>query len=283
MDVPERIDTPRTDEIDDNEVQAILDLVYQRSGFDFRNYSIFSIKRRILDIIRAEHLKSLAELHEKIAEDYECMSRFVQSISVIVTSMFRDPVFFLALREKVVPLFRHYPLIRIWHAGCATGEEAYSMAVLMEEEGLYDRCKIYATDINKPALRKAKEGIFHLKFMQEFTNNYINSGGRTPFSNYYIAKYESAIFHQSLKRNLIFSHHNLVTDGLFNQFDLILCRNVLIYFDKTLQNSVHNLLYSSLTKKGILGLGDKETIRFSPYEECYEIIDADHRIYRRAA
>jgi chemotaxis protein methyltransferase CheR len=283
MEAPERIDTPRTDEFDDREVQLLLEKVLEKSGFDFRKYSLFSIKRRILDILRVEQLMSVSQLREKVGEDIACLNRFILSVSVIVTSMFRDPLFFLSFRERVVPRLREYPFIRIWHAGCATGEEAYSMAILLEEEGLYDKCKIYATDINKNALRKAKEGIFPLKFMQEYTSNYINSGGKSSFSDYYLARYESAIFNQHLKRNLIFSHHNLVSDGVFNEFDIIFCRNVLIYFDPSLQTRVHELIYSSLGVNGILCLGDKETIKFTPHEEKFEELDGEMKIFRRTA
>jgi chemotaxis protein methyltransferase CheR len=281
MDAPDRIDTPKADEFDDLEVQSLLETVYNRSGIDFRKYSLFSIKRRILDVLRSEQLKSVSALRERVVEDSDTLNRFILSISVIVTSMFRDPPFFIAFREKVVPLLRDYPFIRIWHAGCATGEEVYSMAILMEEEGLYDKCKLYATDLNKSALRKAREGIFPLKFMQEYTGNYINSRGKNSFSDYYLARYESAIFQQSLKRNIIFSQHNLVSDSVFNEFDVIFCRNVLIYFESSLQNCVHDLLYKSLAPRGILGLGDKETIKFSSHEQYYEELDAAMKIYRR--
>jgi chemotaxis protein methyltransferase CheR len=195
--------------------------------------------------------------------------------------MFRDPNFYKAFRERVVPLLRTYPYIRLWHAGCATGEEVYSMAILLQEEGLYDRSRIYATDINEVVLARAKEGIFPLDRMQEYTENYIAAGGKRAFSDYYTAKYGGALFNASLTKNVVFSLHNLVTDRSFAEFNVILCRNVLIYFDKSLQAHVHGLFYDSLANFGILVLGSKESLRFSPYEDRYEQINGPEKIFRK--
>ncbi|HMG94932.1 MAG TPA: CheR family methyltransferase, partial [Gemmatimonadaceae bacterium] len=183
--------------------------------------------------------------------------------------------------EHVVPLLRTYPFIRIWHAGCSTGEEVYSMAMLLREEGLYDRSRIYATDINEVVLKRAKAGIFPLERMQEYTDNYMRAGGKRSFSEYYTAKYGGALFDQSLTKNVVFSQHNLVTDRSFSEFNVILCRNVLIYFDKTLQSKVHSLFYDSLAMFGVLVLGSKETPRFMAHEECYEQIAAPQKIFRK--
>ena len=183
--------------------------------------------------------------------------------------------------DQVVPTLRTYPFIRVWHAGCATGEEVYSMAILLEEEGLYERSRIYATDINEVVLQKAKAGIFPIDRMQEYTENYIAAGGKRSFSDYYVAKYDGALFHPSLTKNVVFSQHNLVTDRSFSEFNVILCRNVLIYFDKTLQARVLTLFYDSLAMFGALALGSKESLRFSPYEECYEQINDREKIYRK--
>ena len=181
----------------------------------------------------------------------------------------------------MVPLLRTYPFIRIWHAGCSTGEEVYSMAILLEEEGLYERARIYATDINEVVVHRARAGIFPLERMQEYTENYIKAGGTRSFSEYYVAKYDGALFSPALQRNVVFSQHNLVTDRSFAEFNVILCRNVLIYFDRTLQSRVHGLFHESLVHLGILCLGSKETLRLSPYEDSYEELSAPERIYRK--
>ena len=195
--------------------------------------------------------------------------------------MFRDPSFYKEFRERVIPLLRTYPFIRIWHAGCSTGEEVFSMAILLEEEGLYDRARLYATDINDVVLQRAKQGIFPLERMQEYTDNYIRAGGTRSFSEYYTAKYDGALFSPSLTRNIVFSQHNLVTDRSFSEFHVIFCRNVLIYFDKTLQNRVHTLFYDSLVTFGVLALGSKESLKFSQYEPCYEKLSPTEKLYRK--
>jgi len=195
--------------------------------------------------------------------------------------MFRDPDFYRVFRKKVVPLLRTYPSIKIWHAGCSTGEEVYSMAILLEEEGLLYRCTIYATDINEPVLKKARAGIFPLENMKEYTANYLQSGGTHSFSEYYTAGYGSAILRPPLGKNIVFAQHNLVTDGPFNQFHVIWCRNVTIYFNKTLQRQVHRLLYESLITFGALGLGSKETIKSSSFEEKFETLEGGMPLYRK--
>ncbi len=202
-------------------------------------------------------------------------------LSVSVTSMFRDPNFYKAFRTQVVPLLRTYPFIRIWHAGCSTGEEVYSMAILLQEEGLLDRSRIYATDINEAVLRTAKAGIFPIDKMQEYTQNYLRAGGARSFSEYYTAAYEGALFSPSLTANVVFAQHNLVDDRSFSEFNVILCRNVMIYFDRALQNRVHQLFYESLPTYGILALGSKESLRFSTFEDRYEELDAREKIYRK--
>ncbi|MBD2777471.1 CheR family methyltransferase [Iningainema tapete] len=269
------------EQLEDIEIQLLLEGIYRYYGFDFRNYALASLKRRIWNIVRLEGLTSVSGLQEKILHDSECMERFLYNLSVNVTTMFRDPHFFLTFRNKVIPILRTYPFIRIWHAGCSTGEEVYSMAIILQEEGLYHRTRLYATDINDLVLRKAKAGIFSLKLMQEYTHNYILAGGKKSFSEYYTAAYEHAIFSSSLKENIIFSQHNLATDSSFNEFNIILCRNVLIYFNKTLQKQVHNLFYESLVRFGVLGLGRQETLRFTPHEKDFEELDSSQKLYRR--
>jgi chemotaxis protein methyltransferase CheR len=195
--------------------------------------------------------------------------------------MFRDPTFYTALRTKVAPLLHTYPFTRIWVAGCSTGEEVFSLAILLAEEGLYDRTRIYATDINELVLEKAKTGVFPIDKMQEYTQNYIKAGGMRSFSEYYVARYDGALFARSLLDNVVFAQHNLVSDRTFNEFNLVLCRNVMIYFDRSLQNRVHELFYDSLETFGVLGLGHKESMHFTPYEDRFEELDGDERLYRK--
>jgi chemotaxis protein methyltransferase CheR len=268
-------------ELERVEIGLLLEGIYRHYGFDFRSYAYSSIRRRIWKRIQAERLATVTALQERVLHDRSAMERLLLDLSVYVTAMFRDPSFYVAFRREVVPLLRTYPFIRVWHAGCATGEEVYSMAILLREEGLYDRARIYATDINEVVLRTAKAGIFPLDRMQEYTQNYLNAGGAQSFSQYYTAKYDGALFDTALKRNIVFSQHNLVTDGPFSEFHVILCRNVLIYFDKTLQARVHGLFYRSLVMFGVLALGSKESLRFSELEGCYDPLDAKEKLYRK--
>ncbi|HET7457391.1 MAG TPA: protein-glutamate O-methyltransferase CheR [Gemmatimonadaceae bacterium] len=263
------------------EIELLLEGIYRHYGFDFRSYAYASIRRRLWKRIEAEGLPSVSALQERVLHDPDMMNQLLLDLSINVTAMFRDPSFYVAFRNKVVPLLRTYPFIRVWHAGCSTGEEVYSMAILLEEEGLYERARIYATDINEVVVHRAKSGIFPLDRMQEYTENYIKAGGTRSFSEYYTAKYDGALFKQELLRNVVFSQHNLVTDRSFAECTVILCRNVLIYFDKTLQERVHGLFYDSLSTFGILALGSKESLRFSKYEACYEPVSAPDKIYRK--
>ena len=269
-------------ELERIEIELLLEGIYRNYGFDFRSYAYASIRRRLWKRIEAEGLDTVSALQARVLHEPEMMERLLLDLSINVTAMFRDPSFYRAFRERVVPMLRTYPFIRLWHAGCATGEEVFSMAILLQEEGLYERCRIYATDINEVVLQKAKEGIFPLDRMQEYTENYIAAGGKRAFSDYYLAKYGGALFSDSLTKNVVFSQHNLVTDRSFAEFNVILCRNVLIYFDKTLQARVHDLFYDSLAKFGILVLGSKESLRFSPHEESYEQINGPEKIFRKA-
>ena len=263
------------------EIELLLEGIFRQYGFDFRAYAYSSIRRRIWKRITAEHLENVSALQERVLHDPRMMERLLLDLSVNVTAMFRDPGFYAAFREDVIPLLRTYPFIRIWHAGCSTGEEVYSMAILLQEEGLYDRSRLYATDINEVVLQQAKAGIFPLERMQEYTENYIRAGGKRSFSEYYTAKYDGALFTPALRQNVVFSQHNLVTDRSFSEFNVVLCRNVLIYFDKTLQKRVHGLFYESLVNFGILCLGSKESLKFSEYEECYDQISKMEKIYRK--
>jgi chemotaxis protein methyltransferase CheR len=263
------------------ELQLLTEAVFRRYGLDFRNYATASLRRRIRLAMHEERAATISGLTDRLLHDPPAMERLLLRLSINVTAMFRDPGFFLALRHKILPHLRSYPFVRIWHAGCSTGEEVYSMAILLQEEGLYDRCRIYATDMNEVALQRARDGIVALDGMQEYSTNYLRAGGHGSLSDYYTANYGHAIFRQALRKNLVFSQHNLVTDGSFNEFNLILCRNVMIYFNDQLQNRVHDLLYTSLRRYGVLALGRKEALRGTPHERDYEVVDDSERIFRR--
>lgn len=268
-------------ELEKIEIELLLEAVYRHYGFDFRSYAFASLRRRIWKRVQAERLKTITALQDKILHDPVAMERFLLNLSINVTSMFRDPSFYKTFRTEVVPLLRTYPFIRVWHAGCSTGEEVYSMAILFMEEGIYDRVRMYATDINDTVLQQARDGIFPLEKMQEYTQNYLRAGGTRSFSEYYTAAYDGALFSPALRERVVFAQHNLVDDRSFAEFNVILCRNVMIYFDRALQNRVHNLFYESLPTYGILALGSKESLRFSAYEDRYEELNSREKIYRK--
>jgi len=267
--------------VEDIEIGLLLEGVYRQYGYDFRDYSMSSLRRRVRHVVREEGLSTVSGLQEKVLHDSGCLQRFLLALSVNVTSMFRDPAFYKLLRERVVPLLRTYPKVRIWHAGCSTGEEAYSFAIMLEEEGIYDRCQIYATDMNEAVLQRAVAGEVPLRGMRENTANYIRSGGRRAFATFYAAVDDRAVLRPSLRRNIVFAQHNLVSDRSFNEFNVVLCRNVLIYFNHQLQERVHRLFYQSLIRFGFLALGAKETVQFSPHQSAYE--DLGERVYRKVA
>ncbi|MGE8081154.1 CheR family methyltransferase [Peribacillus loiseleuriae] len=268
-------------ELEEIEISLLLEGIYRYYGFDFRNYTFPFLNRRIWNRMREEKVASISGLQEKIFHDPFVMNRLLDDFSINVTEMFRDPSFFLSFRKKIVPFLRDSPYIRIWHAGCSTGEEVYSMAILLHEEGLYEKTRIYATDMNESVLKVGKEGKFPLHKMQLYTKNYLASGGMKAFSEYYKVQHENASFHSFLTKNVVFAQHNLVTDRSFNEFHVIICRNVLIYFDKVLQNRVYNLLHESLGLSGILGLGSKEGIKFTSIANDYEEVDTFEKLYRR--
>jgi len=209
------------------------------------------------------------------------MERLLADFSIHISEMFRDPPFFKSFRENVIPLLKELPFVRIWHAGCSTGEEVYSMAILLHEEGLYHKTRIYATDMNEDLLKKAKGGVYPLDKMPEYRNNYQLAGGIKEFADYFEVRHDRAVFHPFLTQNLVFAQHNLATDHSFNEFHVIICRNVMIYFDRVLQNRVHGLFYESLCKSGILGLGDKENIAFNTHSYFYEAFDPEQKIYQK--
>jgi chemotaxis protein methyltransferase CheR len=267
--------------LENGEIELLLEMMCARHGYDFRDYNRASLRRRVGCVLRAEGLARVASLRELVLRDQAAMNRLVMGLSVNVTSMFRDPEFFRALRCKVVPLLRTYPFVRVWCAGCSTGEEVYSLAILFEEEGLYDRCRIYATDLNETVLRKGREGVFTRGLMAEYSENYQRAGGKRSLADYYTAAYEHVLFRSTLRRNLVFAQHNLVTDASFNEFHLILCRNVMIYFNQSLQNRVHRLLFGSLVPLGLLCLGNRESLRLSLHERDYEPFDSREKVFRR--
>ena len=263
------------------EVDCLLEAVYHRYGFDFREYAPASLRRRVNRRVKLEGLPSISALQDHLLRDPDVMNRLLLDLSINVTAMFRDPTCHLAFREKVVPLLRTYPFTRIWVAGCSTGEEVYSLAILLEEESLYDRSRIYATDINEEVLERARLGVFPLSKMQEYTRNYIGAGGTREFSDYYTSGYDGAAFDRSLMRNVVFAQHNLAADRSFNEFHAIVCRNVMIYFERSLQQRVFELFDDSLARLGILSLGHKESLRTSPHADKYKELDSAERLYRK--
>jgi chemotaxis protein methyltransferase CheR len=273
----------RTDSLEDIEIDLLLEGIFRQYGFDFRNYARSSLRRRIRNFNRDAGVGSISQLQDRILHDETWLDRFVYTLSVNVSAMFRDPHFYQTFRKEVVPLLRTYPFIRIWVAGASMGEEVYSLAILLHEEGIYDRCRVYATDMNEVVLKKAKEGIYPAELIQTYENNYLKAGGKGTFRDYFTVAYDYSIIKSALRENLVFAQHNLATDSSFNEFHVILCRNVMIYFNNELQAHVYNLLHESLVTFGILGLGARETMKFSPHEYAYEEIDSAARLYRRTA
>nr|CRH07203.1 CheR-type protein glutamate methyltransferase [Candidatus Magnetococcus massalia] len=268
-------------EIEAIEIELLLEALKRRYGYDFHNYAQASLKRRIERFMALAGYQRIAELIPAVMDSHELMQSLVNGFSVPVTEMFRDPHVFVTLREQVIPLLKTYPFLNIWHAGCATGEEVYSLAILLHEEGLLDRCQIFATDFNQESLAKAQEGVFSLDRIRDFTLNYQAAQGKGSFSDYYHARYNRAKMVDHLKQNITFAPHNLVTDGVFIRVQLILCRNVLIYFDKRLQNRVLGLFHDALERGGFLCLGRQESLRFTDVEEDFSCFTQKECIYRR--
>ncbi len=256
-----------------------MEAVYQRYGYDFRHYAKASIKRRIRNLLDCKKFRHLSEVIPRLLYDERYFEQVVFNFSITITEMFRDPNFYKTLREKVIPYLKTFPFIKIWHAGCATGEEVYSLAIILKEEGLYDRSTIFATDFNDATLKKANSGIYLLKHIKTYTANYQQAGGKESFSDYYYAEYDSVILDKSLKSRITFANHNLVTDNVFGEMHLIFCRNVLIYFDRSLQNRVLKLFRESLIHNGFLCLGNKETIQFSDVNYDFDLTDEEAKTY----
>jgi chemotaxis protein methyltransferase CheR len=266
---------------DDKAIERLLEAIYDRFGYDFRDYSRAHVRRRIAQRLQLSRLDSIGTLEHRVLHNPGFVGLLLKDLSINVTEMFRDPDFFLTLRERVVPLLKTWSFVKIWHAGCSTGEEVYSTAILLMEEGLYDRVQIYATDFNQQVLDQAREGIFPAAAMQKYARNYQLSGARASFSDFYHARYDSAIMDPALKKNILWAAHNLVTDSDFAEVQLVLCRNVLIYFGKDLQNRVHGLFHRSLANGGFLCLGRKECLSLTDYEGRYTVVDRQQKIFRK--
>lgn len=267
--------------IGSEELQDLLESVRSLYGYDFSGYAVASIKRRITHFMNLHHIQTIGQLKVMLLKDEKFFEALVQEISVTVTEMFRDPCFYKTLRQQLVKRLATYPFVKIWIAGCATGEEVYSIAILLKEENLLARSVLYATDINQQSLKQAQEGIFPLSRMKDYTSNYQKAGGKNDFSEYYKSKYDSVLFDKSLRQNMVFASHNLATDKSFSEFQVILCRNVLIYFNQSLQNHVLNLFYESLCTFGYLGLGNKESLLSFEKKNLFEEIDRKEKIFMK--
>jgi chemotaxis protein methyltransferase CheR len=263
------------------EIELLVDAIYKKYGYDFRNYSRASLHRRIKNKLRNSGLENLSAMQHRLLYEQPFFESVLLDLTINVTEMFRDPTFYCALRKKVLPVLKTYPFFKIWHAGCSTGEEVYSMAILLKEANLLQNAMIYATDIDEKVLKTAREGIYPLERIKEYTQNYQKACGDASFSDYYTAKYTAAIMDKSLKKNIVFSQHNLVTDGVFGEMNLIICRNVIIYFDKELQNRVLKLFHDSLVRRGILCLGSKETVQFTTLNTAFQEYDGKEKIFKR--
>lgn len=266
---------------DNKELKELLESIRFVYGYDFTDYAEASVRRRVEHFMSAKKVNELEKLGKMILQDEKLFEEFIQELSVTVTEMFRDPGFYKSLREKVMKRLATYPFIKVWIAGCATGEEIYSIAILLQEEGLLNRSVIYATDINQKSLQIAKDGVYPIENMKAYTTNYQRAEGTGAFSEYYKSKYNSVMFNKSLKQNIVFAAHNLAVDKSFNEFQLIICRNVLIYFNQQLQNNVINLFYESLCSFGFLGLGNKESLLFSDKKNDFEEISRKERIFMK--
>jgi chemotaxis protein methyltransferase CheR len=266
----------------DIEIKLLLEAIYLRYHYDFRGYSLASVRRRVQSALVAFGCDTVSALQERVLHEPATFPNLLQYLTVQVSDMFRDPSYYRVLRERVVPILRTYPSLKIWIAGCATGEEAYSFAIMLREEELLEKSIIYATDINAEGLRKAEEGVYSLSRMAAFTENHRLSGASVSLSNYYTARYDAAVFDRSLRKRIVFSDHSLATDTVFAEMQIVSCRNVLIYFDTTLQDRALGLFADSLCRRGFLGLGSKEGIRFSLHQDSFTEFDQAERWYQRA-
>jgi chemotaxis protein methyltransferase CheR len=267
----------------DIELRMLVEAVYLKYNYDFRDYTGASQKRRVLVAMREMGCDTVSALQAKVLHEPNGFAQLLQYLTIPVTEMFRDPEYFLAVREQVAPFLRTYPSLKIWVAGCSTGEEVYSLAILLKEEGLLERSIVYATDINPQSLEAARRGVFPLERMRLYTENYQKAGGTRAFSDYYVAAYDGAKFDRSLVENVTFADHSLATDSVFSETHFVSCRNVLIYFNRQLQDRVLGLFHESLCHRGFLGLGSKESIDFSSYAQRFEPLARRERVYRKVS
>jgi chemotaxis protein methyltransferase CheR len=267
--------------IPDIELRALIEAIYLKYNYDFRSYSFASVRRRATAVQTHFGFKTISAMQEQILRNGDLFDSVLQYLTVSTTEMFRDPTYFKSVRENVLPHLKTYPSFKIWIAGCSTGEEVYSLAILLNEENLLDRCLIYATDINPSNLRAAEKGIYSAEQIQKYAVNYANSGGRRNFSEYYTTAYQSAEMAPWLRKNVVFADHSLATDSVFCEVEMVSCRNVIIYFERDLQNRTLGLFHDSLSRQGFLGLGSKESLRFSAYHDHFEVFDEQQKIYRK--
>lgn len=267
----------------DIEQRLLIDAIYHRYHYDFRGYAQASLKRRLGTALQHFRCQTLSQLQDKVLHEPTVFPALLEYLTVQVSDMFRDPSYFLALREEVVPHLRTYPSLKVWVAGCSAGEEAYSLAILLQEEGLLDRTLIYGTDINQQALRAAESGVFDMARVAAFTENHARAGGRRSLSDYYTARYGRVVFDKALREHMVFSDHSLATDSVFAEVHLVSCRNVLIYFERDLQDRALGLFREALCHRGFLGLGSKESLRFSAQADAFDDFVAADRIYRKKA
>ena len=267
--------------LEELETDLLLEAVLRYYGYDFRDYEPGAVRRRIREGMLAARVSTISRFQEKVLREPAFLERFLRSFSSTGLSMFSDPGFYQSFRTKVVPLLRTYPFVRIWHAGCSTGEEVYSMAILLQEEGIYQRSRLYATDMSEEAVRQARIGSFRASAIDEFTADYQNAGGKRSLSEYFKKKGRRVFVEPSLKKNIVFSEHNLATDGSFNEFQVIVCRNILGTFNHRLRERVDRLVYDSLSRFGVLALGATESLKTMPYEEAYTILDEGSRLYQK--
>ena len=275
------LNPPVSEPVEDIEIHLLLEALYRRYHYDFRHYARASIKRRLRQACVQLGYPSLSALQDALLHDETIVSRLLDYLTVQVSEMFRDPSYFRAIREQVVPHLRTYPSLKFWIAGCSGGEELYSFAILLHEEGLLDRTMLYATDINPAALETAQKGIYALDRIADFTRNHQRSGGKSSLSDYYATAYGNAVFDKRLRAQVLFSDHSLVTDAVFAECQFVSCRNVMIYFDRPLQDRAIGLFKDSLSRRGFLGLGSKETLRFSKHMNGFSEFVREEKIYQR--
>ncbi|MBD4885214.1 protein-glutamate O-methyltransferase CheR [Xanthomonas citri pv. citri] len=270
-------------ELFDLELRVLLEAVFQRYHYDFRDYAVSSLRRRMRHAMARFDCARVADLQHRLLHEPDTFAQAMQFFTVQVSEMFRDPAYFRVLREHAVPVLRTYPSIKLWVAGCSTGEEVWSLAILLHEEGLLEKAVIYATDINPEALSMAEAGAYGIDRIAQFSRNYLDAGGRTSLSDYYTTAYDGAVFDRRLKRNIVFADHSLATDTVFSEVHLVSCRNVLIYFNRSLQDRAVGLFYDALVHRGFLGLGSKESLQFGAHAQALEACAREQRLYRKAA